>query len=344
MRPPPPDSDRADRLLAAVLLLLLVMGLLQLLVAESWWVAQVLCYLPPAPWVASLALVVLAAGRRASPTGRRAAALALMVLAAGFLDAQLPRPRSVPRGVDLRVVTYNVLHATHGFGPLLELIHRTRPDVLCLQEATPLDDHIRDVSAILAELPGWTLYQLGELAILSPHPLRHTRAHWPTTPDARPIISAELELQGQPVTIFCTHLLNGLGPQYLRHGWRDLPRLIAWSAPVRAEQLATLLRVAGQTAGPVVLAGDFNAPPRGKLYARLRARYRDAFAEAGWGGGYTFRADAPVVRIDFVWCGPGVGVKRCRPLRHAGSDHRPLLADLVISKAAPGLASDDRGG
>jgi len=324
------STAQADRRIAAALALLLAAGLLNVLVAESWWVAEALCYLPPWPWLVVLALVVLASWRRGSSRGRRGAALALVVMLCGFGDGQVPRPRAVPDGVPVRVVTYNVLHAKRGFEPILELIERTQPDVLCLQEATPLDDHVRTVEAILHHLPGWTLHQVGEVAILSPHRLRSPRAHWPTTPDSRPISQAEIEVGGRTVNVFCLHLLNGLGPQYLRRGVRSLPGLMARSAPIRATQVDTLLHAAAQASGPVLLVGDFNTPPRGKLYERLRASYRDAFAEAGWGFGYTFRADVPVVRIDYVWHGPGVAVRDCYVLRHAGSDHRPLVADLVI--------------
>jgi endonuclease/exonuclease/phosphatase family metal-dependent hydrolase len=66
-----------------------------------------------------------------------------------------------------------------------------------------------------------------------------------------------------------------------------------------------------------------------------KAGYRDAFATAGTGAGATFPADAPRMRIDYIFApsgAPGTLV-RCRRWDHprapAASDHLPMFAEFA---------------
>jgi endonuclease/exonuclease/phosphatase (EEP) superfamily protein YafD len=80
------------------------------------------------------------------------------------------------------------------------------------------------------------------------------------------------------------------------------------------------------------VAGDFNNPPRGVLYRRMSVQLSDSFRAAGGGFGYTFRSDFPAMRIDYIWCAPGVRVVRCRTVRSRASDHLPVIADIRLPR------------
>ena len=313
-----------DRLVLVILLGMLVLGLLQFLVAEGWWVTTLVTYLPQIPLLAPLVLALLVAWPWASRSGRRGIVLGLLVIVFGFIHPQVPRPRRVPEGQRVRVVAYNMLHARRGIERVVDLLQRTQPDVVCLEETDPIGPG-RPMSDLLALLPGWHGVEADDVAILSPHPL---------TSDGRvgdgSMLRAVVDL-GRPLTVYAVHLDNGLGPGHLRRGLRSMPGSMTVAARKRRAQVTKLLDDTGPQTGPVIVCGDFNTPPRGKLWARMAARFRDAFATAGWGMGYSFRADIPLVRIDYVWCGDGVAVQSCETLRHAGADHRPVLADLVLA-------------
>lgn len=310
--------------MAAVLLGLLVLGVLQNLVAERWWLATLVTYLPQPVLLAPAAALLLLAWPWASRSARRGVALGLTVILTGFVHPQVPRPRVVPQGRTVRVTTYNMLHAKRGLEPVIELIAGTRPDVLCLAECNPLGPQDPPVGELLKRLPGWQAVEADDVAILSPYPLADREVD-----PSGSLLGATIDLAG-PVRVYAVHLRNGLGPGHLRHGLRRLPGAIGAAAGVRQQQLDWLLAAAAGQHMPLIAAGDFNTPPRGRYHDRLRRRFRDAFAEAGWGLDYTFRADLPLVRIDYIWCGPGVGVRSCRTLRHAGADHRPVVAELVL--------------
>src|SRR5262249_49589632 len=55
---------------------------------------------------------------------------------------------------------------------------------------------------------------------------------------------------------------------------------------------------------PLLVGGDFNMPSDDSTLAALRAHFRFAFDEAGWGYGYTRPAGLPWVRIDHILAGP----------------------------------------
>ena len=77
--------------------------------------------------------------------------------------------------------------------------------------------------------------------------------------------------------------------------------------------------------------GDFNNPPRGRLYQRLAGCFQDAFRAAGWGLGETYPVGTPLLRIDYLFAGQGVGVSRCWVPNVRASDHRPTVAEVVLT-------------
>jgi vancomycin resistance protein VanJ len=90
-----------------------------------------------------------------------------------------------------------------------------------------------------------------------------------------------------------------------------------------------------------VMAGDFNMPADDSTMASLRSLFRFAFEDAGWGYGYTRPSAAPWFRIDHVVTSPEWRVARCRVGPDFGSDHLPLIAELVLP-TAPRTGAENR--
>ena len=82
-----------------------------------------------------------------------------------------------------------------------------------------------------------------------------------------------------------------------------------------------------------ILAGDFNMPTDSSIYRRDWAKYRNAFSDAGLGCGYTewprIRGFSWGVRIDHILTAGSWRPRRCWVGPDIGSDHLPLVADLV---------------
>ncbi|MBI3948065.1 MAG: endonuclease/exonuclease/phosphatase family protein [Armatimonadetes bacterium] len=304
------------------------------IVGERHWLTTLLAYAPQYPLGIPAALLLLWAALGRSARAAVANIAALLLFAFGLLGLQVPLrvPRSAA-GPRLRVMTYNIHHAPRGAERTAAAIRREEPDVVCAQEAEGfrgVTDPMPELERLLA---GWHSYRVGELALFSRHPFTARRAHQLATGPRRHLLIATIEVAGRRLTIINVHLNTAARPRsLLRRQGATAPEYLRESTEVRSRQVEELLEVAGAIPGPVVLAGDFNTPPRGRLYHRLAARFTDAFAAAGWGLGHTFRADLPVLRIDYVWAGPGVRALACRVPATGASDHLPVVADLALER------------
>ena len=94
------------------------------------------------------------------------------------------------------------------------------------------------------------------------------------------------------------------------------------------DRVAAALSTGG--GAPVLAAGDFNMPPDDSTMVALRSAFRFAFEEGGWGYGYTRPTRCPWFRIDHILASPEWQVTRCWVGPDFGSDHLPLLADVVL--------------
>lgn len=278
--------------------------------------------------------------RSALPGIGRAARL--LAAAGVLLAAGCRAPRGAPpRGeVPLRVMSYNIRSGNGDLARTAAAIRASAPDVLALQE---VDVHwgarsgFADQAAALGDRLGMAvrfahIYRLPGaggrpprefgVALLSRYAVtafgNRTLTRLSTqVPDPVPapepgLLAATIDVRGTPVRLFNAHLDYRADPS------------------VRARQVAELLAYVGPaSAGPTLVLGDLNAPPDAPELRPLLARLRDAWpADAGPGG--TYPAAAPVKRIDYVLVSPHFRVRGARVPPTDASDHRPVVAELVL--------------
>jgi len=83
----------------------------------------------------------------------------------------------------------------------------------------------------------------------------------------------------------------------------------------------------------LLVAGDFNLMPDSAIYRESWSHLQNAFSAGGLGWGYTKReAWVLAARIDHILVGPRWQVVRAWVESSSGSDHRPLVADLVLTR------------
>lgn len=101
-------------------------------------------------------------------------------------------------------------------------------------------------------------------------------------------------------------------------------------------QIAPLRRAieAGAASVPLVVAGDFNSPPRGLFYGQISGGLMDAWDAGGRGTGNTFPSRFPLLPIDHVLT-RGARVKNAWVPDVRTSDHRPVVVDLWLPKVKP---------
>jgi vancomycin resistance protein VanJ len=316
-----------------VLTLINAVGVALLIALEAWvgertaW-TTLLIYAPQVPLaLPTLVLLAVALVRR---WWRLAAwnGATLLVVAVLLLGWQVPQCRPAVQGTPLRVVTMNVECWEQGRERVVQALAVEQPDVVFLQEAFVWPDIAKtpDLNSIL---PGLTSRHSGDVAILSRYPIQHVISH--LVPGSyRTILEARIMVQGTPVTLLAPHLLANLAGDALPSQHGSFVSVLAGTAAARATQVDMLLDIAAHAKGLVIIAGDFNTPPRGQSYARLAAHYPSAFTRAGWGCGYTYPTELPLIRIDHIFTDPRIGVTRCAVVRTQASDHQGLVAELVI--------------
>ncbi len=282
---------------------------------------------------------------------RRRWLVALMPLAGlafgwGFMTAYVQPPafsEDLPSS-DVRIATLNV----HGFRyydsveatvrAVANIMRHEEADVLCMQEFVvarefPLEriDGVFD-----RRMPHFV--SGGGLAIASRFPIvAHEYAAAPRGLDD--YLWADLLIGGNTVRVFTVHL-HTTGISGLQHRFRDNPEAVAErvfetvenNSVIRSEQVRRISAEVASSPWPVILAGDFNDTPSSYTYRTMSRGLTDGFREAGHGFGGTFRGFRGLLRIDYIFHGDRFSAVRYRTLEDEISDHKAVVAELVINK------------
>ena len=100
---------------------------------------------------------------------------------------------------------------------------------------------------------------------------------------------------------------------------------------VRRQQVTEMLAHIGSVSTPTLVLGDLNATPDAPELQPLFARLRDTWQNAA-DPGFTYPADRPVKRIDYVLASTHFRVWSASVPVSEVSDHRPVLVDLLLSR------------
>jgi endonuclease/exonuclease/phosphatase (EEP) superfamily protein YafD len=276
------------------------------------------------PYVAiGAVLVTVAAALRRDRAAAVVAGLAALVLVAGVA------PRALGDGADagaqdgprLRVMSTNLHHGLASAEEVVALARRSDVDVLSLQEVDA--GGIRDLEqAGLGELLPERVVALSRgdhgTALFTLVPIEARTAD-PATWNAQATGAIEVPGSG-PVELTAVHPPAPINDT----------RVGAWHRDLRALPAA-------DRDGPIrILAGDFNATLDHGDLRRLRATgYRDAADAVGAG----LRPTWPVgrrmlpVTIDHVLVDERCGIRAVALHEISGSDHRTLIADVILPPA-----------
>jgi endonuclease/exonuclease/phosphatase family metal-dependent hydrolase len=242
-------------------------------------------------------------------------------------------PRAIPdrapagaEGVRVRILAANVAGNDFKAPQVLRAVRRWRVDVFSVVELPPrvVVGYERSGADVLfphrALQPRVGFRGTGLYSRLPLRPL-------PSPPTEFALAAAELRAPGAaPVDLISVHVPAPTQPGAAAHWRHDMRTLPAGGAP-----------------GPVrVLAGDFNATLDHAELRRLIGRgYHDAAEQAGtalrptWPEGKSLLPT--LITIDHVLADRRVRVLSAHSVRIPGSDHRGVLAELLLPRA-------DRGG
>jgi endonuclease/exonuclease/phosphatase family metal-dependent hydrolase len=266
----------------------------------------------------------------------------LRALSLAAATAACAHVRPGDSAVPLRVMTYNIRAGNGDIARTAETIRSFAPDIVGLQE---VDVHwgersgFEDQATLLGRVLGMQvrfapIYALPGadstkarrqygVALLSRHPIIRwtndtltrlsTIAQNPEPAPAPGLLQATIEIAGAVVRVFNTHL-----------DYRPDPR-------VRKQQVTEMLAYLGSASTPTLVLGDLNANPDALELQPLFERFRDTWQDSARPG-FTFPADKPMKRIDYVLVSGHFQVKAASVPVTEASDHRPVVIDLLLRR------------
>ncbi|GFO70077.1 hypothetical protein GMLC_36560 [Geomonas limicola] len=337
--------------LAATSLYLVVLALITLLNwtgADRWWFGALNLYLPQAMWALPGLLLTVLAWRVERLWALLPLCCVLWVLGPLMgLRWSAPAAQAAPNAATLRLMTWNIKYGSYPLEPLLAELERSRPDVVLFQDAIgaltgPLAGYFRD----------WQVYSHGQFVIASRYPLSDLEVReLPRAGEGQEYLHCRLHLGGSTVSLYNVHFktprrsLNEFRTARKRPWYLPLAiEALSHNAETRQLQAAAVARALSREAGPVLVAGDFNAPVTTRVVGMLAEQgLKDAFDERGRGYGFSYgqlllKHRLPwlrlsFMRIDHVMSSRGFVTLRCWTGTGIASDHRPVLADLALQPA-----------
>ena len=272
----------------------------------------------------------------------------------------------------LRVLTWNVRSwdefitkkggASGHRVKMMEFIDQQQADVLCLQEF--LESHTpREPSSTIAYIRDQLHFPYylfsrdfrrydgvyeGGVAIFSKYPITDSLIlHFAKPGGVRAtesLIAADIDVGGQTIRVFTTHLQSVLFHSKDFHdieiiknvddsilqASRSLINKLGIAYRSRGNQAEEVRNQLDQSPHPAFITGDFNDVPNSYTYFKIRGPWQDAFNSTGFGIGRTYVHISPTLRIDYIMADPRLPVLQCRKFSLPYSDHSPVMADLQM--------------
>jgi endonuclease/exonuclease/phosphatase (EEP) superfamily protein YafD len=247
------------------------------------------------------------------------AALIAMLLDACFVLPDLSsRERALPAGAPVRILVVNVLSDNASFDAVARLVADTKPDIVGLLEVTP-----RWLGSLA---PAFTDY---------PHRVEepHERGNFGIAVYSRVPLKGGVEALGSqlPTIVATADVQGGAVGLVVTH---TMPPVDTIGLDMQLSQLDAVARRAHELGGRVIVMGDLNATPWSAPFRGFVAATGLCDTRAGFGLQASFPASSLVMRIplDHVLVSCAIGVRSRIIERDVGSDHLPVLVDLVVPR------------
>lgn len=279
--------------------------------------------------------------------------LLLMMVTGVFGGTINADSNSQKKSIQTKIMTYNI-QAGQGMDDKLDLqrtaeeIRQSDADIIGLQE---VDNHwsersdFKDEAKELAEMLdmdyafGANLDESPEegharnhqygTAILSKHPIVDSENHELTTlsedEEQRGLLEAQVNILGEEAWFYVTHLDEN-----------------EEDSTTRARQVKDVLDITSDHKNNI-LVGDFNTPQNTSEAPELEPllqNFTDTWDATQDSNGYTWPADSPTMRIDYIFTSPEIQVDSTQLIQTLSSDHLPVTAEVTLEAGENSLSAD----
>lgn len=310
------------------------------LLGDRFWLALPFLYGPR--WVAgALFLGVVPALALDRRSAWRATLPMLVIYLFGVLDLRLGVGRLEPaRDVTIRVMELNAGAGSPRGGPtataVLAEMARLHAEVLVVAECSA------SLADAIGARDGWEVRRsVSSVCLASRYPVltwevRDPMDFWRANGSGA-ISRATLDTPAGVVRIGLVHLET---PRDALDNFGDLSTIPTLGNITRQNTAAREHESAvarewifrGET-WPTIVAGDFNLPIESAIYRRYWGGLRNALSRGGIGFVDTKHTRRWGIRIDHILTTDEIVTRRAIIGRDVGSDHRPVLAELSLSRA-----------
>lgn len=314
--------------------LLVVWVLIHVMGDSVWWALPIL-FGPRWVWTALLVgLLPLFLTR--PRTGIWVMLVAIGILMFGILDFRTGIARLVPwKGTKIRVLEMNAM-AAHGGPAKVEAIQKfvvaQNPDIIIMAECDG------PIPELLKQLQGYHLQTERSLCLatkftIESFTMRDPKEFWDDYGSGM-IVRAVLQTPAGRLQVGLVHLAT---PRHALDSYFDLTR-IPTLGPLTRRNTANRLKEAVAARKwimlddslPTIIAGDFNTPVESAIYRDQWGDFGNSLSSAGWGFLNTKRTKWWGIRIDHILYRQGIHAKSAWVGPKLGSDHQPVVADLII--------------
>ncbi|HEY9615185.1 endonuclease/exonuclease/phosphatase family protein, partial [Allocoleopsis sp.] len=210
----------------------------------------------------------------------------------------------------------NVDKYDHDYPKVISLVRQEKPDLAVFLEVGKKG--AKELEVLRDILPYSIAHQdvdIDGTAIYSKLPLENTSVK--SLGGGRKSVLANLKIHEKILSIIAVHPSNALGKDYVEERNRQLEAIGDYVAKVK---------------NPFLLIGDFNVTMWSPYYKRFVSKARVRNARRGFGIIPTWYTFHPVlsIPIDHCFVRGDIKVLNSRRGRQVGSDHLPLITDLLI--------------
>ena len=148
----------------------------------------------------------------------------------------------------------------------------------------------------------------------------------------RPLADSSIWMLGDVPMLLVTVVLDDASVQIVN--WHPLPPRTPRYVAIWNDQYAALDQWVAEQSGPVLIIGDFNATQHARWMQQiLQSGFQSAHVQTGRGYAVTYpngTSRVPPIRIDHLLMSSHCVCRQIREGVGRGSDHKPLLADLIL--------------
>lgn len=240
----------------------------------------------------------------------------------------------VSRSDSLSIMLLNLARNNRQRDRVIDYLNQQDAEILLLQELTPewLTRIEQDLTHydIVKALPqtnsqGSAILQRRSLGqessdqSSSAPKLLSTRVNAFPERSTRPILSAEINWQGQSMSLLSLHVTRPMSASNARYQQVELAAITQW---VQATETPS---------HPVIVMGDFNNTPWSQVFRTFQRQSELSLAQHGWGLKSTWPTSLPpVLQIPIDCClhSPSLKTIHYQVGPNLGSDHRPIAVRL----------------